>query len=215
MRPFHPQSGVRSFTLIELLVVIAIVAILASLLLPALTKAKAMAKTATCLSQEKQIGLMISQYADDSSEFLPAGAWDPAVCPGTPGNNWDQSVWNVWLSRLYSTKPLTSYCDNSVLRTVFDCPGRNPASWIGGNYGFNIQIPPPYGWDGMSNHASLTRIQQPAAVKLVADATFMWIGWSTTSYELRHNRRLCLLFVDLHAASLSETEYWRTRSKEF
>lgn len=66
------QAARRSgFTLIELLVVIAIIGILASLLMPALARAKGKAKDAACLSNLKQIGVAIFMYVDDFKGFLP------------------------------------------------------------------------------------------------------------------------------------------------
>ena len=76
-------SRTHSFTLIELLVVIAIIAILAAILLPALNSARERGRTASCVNNLKQMGVMMHAYADAHDGFFP---------PYTDANNqgWDQ-----------------------------------------------------------------------------------------------------------------------------
>ncbi len=66
-----PTRTKNAFTLIELLVVIAIIAILAAILFPVFASAREKARAASCLSNQKQIGLGMQQYVQDYDEFLP------------------------------------------------------------------------------------------------------------------------------------------------
>lgn len=85
------RTRLHAFTLIELLVVIAIIAILATILFPVFAQARAKARQTACLSNEKQIGLALMQYAQDYDETLPIetyGVWNGFIANDPRSPKW-------------------------------------------------------------------------------------------------------------------------------
>jgi len=124
---FKSPDNPRGFTLIELLVVIAIIAILAALLLPALTRARLKAQAIQCMNNHRQLALAWRMYSDDNRDVLlyasgdlSGAAWQPGVWMSGDMNfdnsntsNWDPSV-DIYRS------PMWPYCGKNL--GLFKCP---------------------------------------------------------------------------------------------
>jgi len=181
----------HGFTLVELLVVIAIIAILSGLLLPALKKAKDMAKAIACLSNFKRLVFVNMNYQSDSNGFMYS--------------YWDGK--SAWYALLGETGYITPKYFYSIRNNLTHCP-------TSVYYGFGVRNG-HYLTTGFSTVASYLNYNQtvnPSRTLTHADSHCYWFAPDTWNVEMpttplatgngiawMHNHSTNLLFADGHA----------------
>ncbi len=222
------------FTLIELLVVIAIIALLVSILLPALGRARAAGKQIVCLSNVRQMCLGVQTYLVNNNDFFPPAARDTFGMPGSVQYAWDFiREWNH-LANTWDYKPGLIWEGQGNVE-IQQCPAfTGPAMWEGDKYtGYNYNTSyigwaePVGGWSALDYipTARITDIRQPDKCAVFGDGQygknqankFMRAPWenerekdisNSTRYAgtqgFRHLESTNVGFADGHCQSLKD-----------
>ena len=222
----HHSSSERKriFTLIELLVVIAIIAILAGMLLPALGKARNMARKTQCLNNTKQLCLLFNFYANDFGGFPPTDWYSfTKFIPPTDNRKY---VYLDSLASFYNIQKSKAYGDakknNALKNGIFRCPSEADSSYLNRVYKTSFGGNPyPFVHYTYKTTTPLHRLRKPALVmmlgedwghceiylvcsSLTADPRKSTFRNETTAYQdpaFRHENTINIGYADGHAAN--------------
>ncbi len=213
-RPLHEKLA---FTIIELMVVIAIIAILVSLLAPALSGAKRKAQSLQCRYKVRQWGLAFKYWTDDNDDlFCYKGTERMPIDRGPNTNAWynviPPKMGKDSLTNLYEQKrpPLPHS------RTMFNCPTpltrravtnvTKARPWF--MYGMNGRLVPT----SPSEKVREADLQRPDQTILFTDTHERFVPYATGAYFLaRHDLKSSCYFLDGHTESVKSNFLYRTR----
>ncbi|MBR7118885.1 MAG: prepilin-type N-terminal cleavage/methylation domain-containing protein [Lentisphaeria bacterium] len=235
MRGFSSLRGERklySFTLIELLVVIAIIAILASILMPALSSARERAKTSGCNNNLKSFGNWCHAYADNYGGVM-FSAQNPSRGFGmTDNQRWtriDANPFYFGCKVSWQTFVKTALCPADS--DPYD--GGTESYKVDSSYGFNGSWSPGDQKRGISSKM-LSKIKRPSDVCMMADTAkeqgatdqapycitwdssyrkYLYSDTLVNQNRVRHNGAPNVLYVDGHVAPTHKGSYWNSSGK--
>jgi prepilin-type N-terminal cleavage/methylation domain-containing protein/prepilin-type processing-associated H-X9-DG protein len=194
----------QGFTLIELLVVIAVIALLASLLLPAIHRAKEAAYSTTCLNNLKQWGLATQLFASENGDLLPK---DGAPNGISLEEGWYNDLPRVLGLPCYEEMPWHTNTAAVPGKSLWICPS-NPRRSNGTNL-FHYCLNEHVNGRGAGNQIKLSSIPLPAnTIWLFDNGGLAGVAQQNNVHTNLHGQGANFTFLDGHSAHFRNRQYW-------